>query len=253
MVLLEIRGISKSFDGVEALRNVSLEVETGEILGLIGPNGAGKTTLFNVISGVFPPTRGAVVYQGRPIQGLPAHDVARLGIGRTFQIPRPFAELSVLRNALVAMGHEAVRRPVTALAPYEAPGPVADARSILERVGLGGFEEMPARFLPLGLQRRLEVARALALSPRLLLLDEPTAGVTGSEAEAMMDLVRALRDEGLTCILVEHNMRVAMGLSDRVAVLHYGEKISEGPPQTVMSDARVIEAYLGAEEHDAQG
>lgn len=253
MTVLSVRQVHKHFDGVQALRGVSLEVEAGEIFGLIGPNGAGKTTLFNVICGVFAPTGGAVHFQDRPIHGLQPHDVARLGVGRTFQIPRPFAGLSVLRNVLVALGHRRVRRPSQALGRCETPGAQAQAQRILERVGLAEFGGMQARHLPLGLQRRLEVARALALEPRLLLLDEPTAGVSTREAEAMMALVRELRREGLTCALVEHNMHVAMGLCDRVAVLHYGEKISEGSPEAIRHDPRVVEAYLGAEEEDAAG
>ncbi len=253
MALLSIRQVRKHFDGVHALRGVSLDIGAGEIFGLIGPNGAGKTTLFNVICGVFAPTSGEIIYNDHSIRGLQPHAVARLGIGRTFQIPRPFADLTVIQNVLVALGHDRVRRPTQALGRYETPDALARARRILERVGLAEHETMQARHLPLGLQRHLEVTRALALSPRLLLLDEPTAGVTSREAEAMMALVRDLQREGLTCVLVEHNMQVAMGLCDRIAVLHYGEKISEGPPEAIRRDPRVVEAYLGTEDLDVEG
>ncbi len=253
MAVLEVRRVSKQFDGLHALRSVSLVVDGGEIFGLIGPNGAGKTTLFNVITGVFQPNEGAVLFDGRPIHGLPPHRVAWLGIARTFQIPRPFAELTVLRNILVALGHRAIRHPLRALGASEHPEALAEAKAILRRVGLAEYESTPARVLPLGLQRRLEVARALALRPRIILLDEPTAGVSTQEADELAALIRELRGGGLTCLLVEHNMRVAMELCDRIAVLHYGQKISEGPPEAVRRDPRVVEAYLGEEADDAQG
>jgi branched-chain amino acid transport system ATP-binding protein len=253
MPLLSVQQVHKRFDGVHALRGVTLDVEVGEIFGLIGPNGAGKTTLFNVICGVVAPTSGEVIYDGRSIRHAQPHTVARVGIGRTFQIPRPFADLTVLQNVLVALGHGQLRHPVRALERYTTDRALAQARRILERTGLDAYGDMEARHLPLGLQRHLEVARALALAPRLLLLDEPTAGVTAREAEAMMALIRSLQAEGLTCMLVEHNMQVAMGICSRIAVLHYGEKISEGSPEAIRRDPRVIEAYLGTEDPDADG
>jgi ABC-type branched-subunit amino acid transport system ATPase component len=242
--LLEAHNIVKRFGGIEALRGVSVSAQD-EILGLIGPNGAGKTTLFNVISGFLRPTSGEVLFEGRAIQARRSHEIAGQGIARTFQIVRPFSDLTVLENVLAGLGCHIYPTGQALLRRYRQPAPLADAEALLELTELTPWAGTRAGNLPIGLQRRLEIARALGSAPRLLLLDEPAAGLVSAEAHALMALVRKLRQQGRTVIIIEHNMAFAMGLCDRIVVLAQGEIIAQGPPAAVQADERVINAYLG--------
>jgi len=244
--LLDVRRVSKRFGGLQALRDVSLQTER-EILGLIGPNGAGKTTLFNVISGFLPPTGGEVYYNGRPIHNRRPHEIVALGIARTFQIVKPFGDLTVLENVLSGYGLPYYPRWRAFLDRYRTPRSEAMAWDILEMSGLTAWAEAKASSLPIGLQRRLEIARALATSPEMLLLDEPAAGLTAQEAEELAGLIRQLYDQGIGLIVIEHNMAFAMNLCQRIIVLAQGEVIAEGTPAQVQADERVINAYLGQE------
>jgi branched-chain amino acid transport system ATP-binding protein len=236
-ILLALEGVTKRFGGLTAVREVSLEVRAGDLLGIIGPNGAGKTTLFNVISGYFRPEEGRVVFDGHDVTGTPAHAVSRLGLTRTFQIVKPFGNLSVLDNVMIGA---LTRRASTREAR-------ADAERVIERCGLGPHAAARARALPLALRKRLEVARALATRPRLLLLDEVMAGLNPTELAGMIALVRQLHADGLTLIVIEHIMAAMMRLAQRIVMLHHGEKIAEGTPHEITSDRRVIDAYLGEE------
>jgi branched-chain amino acid transport system ATP-binding protein len=247
--LLKTQEVSKNFGGLEALKDITLWLEEGEILGLIGPNGAGKTTLFNVISGFLRPTRGRVTFQDREIQGLPPHRIASLGIGRTFQIVKPFAELSVLDNVLTGYGHRFYASLQALFDYYRNKSSLEAARRIIDQVELTAQAETKASNLPIGLQRRLEIARALALEPTLLLLDEPAAGLTHAEAQQLDGLIRNLRENGITIIVIEHNMAFAMQLCDRIVVLAQGQEIAQGQPQEVRENLAVIEAYLGHSDH----
>jgi branched-chain amino acid transport system ATP-binding protein len=237
MSLLRVEHVTKSFAGLVALHDVSLTVEVGTIVGLIGPNGAGKTTLFNVIAGTFAPTSGRVVFDGTDITGWPPHRIARAGLARTFQLMRPFPALSVRSNVVVAA--------LTRHGTEEAARVAADA--VLDRVGLHDRGGQPAGTLPAAGRKRLEVARALALRPRLLLLDEVMAGLLPTERQPVIDLLRAVRDEGTALLLVEHVMAAVMALSDQVLVLHHGELLAGGTPRQIANDPTVIDAYLGEE------
>ena len=236
MALLEVRDVSKSYRGLRAVAGVSFEVEEGAIVGLIGPNGAGKTTTFNMVAGVFTPDVGEIRFAGRRIDGLRPDQVCAAGIGRTFQIVRPFAGLSVLDNVIVGA--------------LERAAGVAEARgaaiAILEQLGLGAKRDQPASALTLPDRKRLEVARALATRPQLLLLDEVMAGLRPTECDQMIAVFKEInRRDGLTILLIEHVMRAVMSLSERVIVINYGEMLAQGRPHEVASNPRVIEAYLG--------
>jgi len=252
MILLAVEDLAVAFGGLAALSGVGFEVGEGEIFGLIGPNGAGKTTVFNVLTGLYRPDRGRLTFAGADLARLSPHRIARAGIGRTFQNTEVFRALSALDNVLVG-AHSSLHGGVLAAA-VGAPGvrreeaaARARAQALLERVGLGDVADVPAGSLPLGRQKRLEMARALAGGPRLLLLDEPAGGLNPTETRTLMDLIRSLRDErALSVMVVEHDMELVMGLCERVAVLHYGRKIAEGTPREVAADAAVIEAYLGS-------
>ena len=250
--LLVLERVSVAFGNLRALEHVSFEVREGEILGVIGPNGAGKSTLFNAISGVAPLRSGAIRFEGSRIDGMPVHAVAARGIARTFQNLRLFRFASALENVMIG-AHLRLRSGIldalvrTPRARREEMRVRDEARALLERVGLAGSEERLAANLPYGAQRRLEIARALAARPRLLLLDEPAAGLNPSEKAGLAALIRRIRDDGTTIVLVEHDMGVVMSLCERIVVLDHGETIAVGSPRNVRADRRVIEAYLGSE------
>jgi branched-chain amino acid transport system ATP-binding protein len=235
VALLEVADVRKRFDGLEALAGVSLDVATGEIVGLIGPNGAGKTTLFHLISGFLRPDGGDVRFDGLSTRGLRPHQVCQRGLVRTFQIVKPFPALTVLENVRVG----ALARART----FEAA--TRKAREVLGLVGLEDRADRPARGLTVADRKRLELARALATEPRLLLLDEVMAGLTPTETERVVDLCRTIQASGIAILLIEHVMRAVMTLSQRVVVLDQGRTIASGPPARIASDPRVVEAYLG--------
>ena len=238
MAFLEVENLAKSFGGLRAVDRLAFAVDEGEILALIGPNGSGKSTSFNLISGVIPPDMGFVRFRGEDITGFKAHRVCERGIGRTFQLTKPFIELQVIENVMV--GRIYGRNPARTLKQARE-----ESKAFLDAVGLGGKEESIAGSLTLSERKRLELARALAGRPYLLLLDELMAGLNPTETLSAMRLVQTIRDSGITVIMVEHILGVVQGISDRVIVINYGRKIAEGVAQEVFNNPQVIEAYLG--------
>lgn len=247
--ILKAESISKQFGGLKALSEISFYIKKGEIFGIVGPNGAGKTTLFNIISGLIKPNGGRLIYKGRDITHLSAFKRAQIGIGRTFQVVRPFRSMTVLESVATSLGKEFYNNLFVSLKRWKTQSTLELAEGILKDVGLIDLKDRNASELPLGLQRKLEIARALALSPELILLDESFSGLSFSEMDELKELVINLNKKGITIVIIEHNMPVVMELCERVMVINYGRKIAEGSPTEVVNNREVIEAYLGRKYH----
>lgn len=235
--ILNVDNVSKSFGGLRAVREIGFELHDGEILGIIGPNGAGKTTLFNIVAGAIPPDDGSVTFDGQRTEAMRQHEIAQLGLVRTFQVVKPFSGLTVYENVLV--GAFLKRRD-----PTEAE---AQAREMMRITGLSQYADRPAQGVTLAIRKRIELARALATDPKVLLLDEVLAGLTPTEGAEMIEVVRSIRQGGISVLIIEHVMAAIMALSDRIAVIHHGEMLAIGQPAEIVRDPSVVEAYLGEE------
>lgn len=251
MMLLETKGLTKYFGGLAAVDDLDVKINEGEIIGLIGPNGAGKTTVFNLITGVFPPMKGAVLFKGESITGLKPDQVAKKGVVRTYQLTKLFGEYSVINNVLMAQHLHAqigfwgaFFRPPSARRRESAL--LQEAEEIMKLVGIEGQKDESAKNLPHGHQRALGIAIALAAAPKLLLLDEPATGMNPEESNTLMQRIRNIASKGITILIIEHDMKLVMGLCERVVVLNQGKKIAEGPPDEIKENREVIQAYLGA-------
>ena len=255
--ILSVEHLTKRFGGLTAVNDISFNVERGQVVSIVGPNGAGKTTLFNLITGITKPDSGTVTFDGQNITGAAPHRLAGMGIGRTFQNIRLFQNLNALENVMigrVAKTHSTVLDALfcTSRDRRERTEMIESAEALLDWVGVGANRfRMPSE-LPYGDQRRVEIARALALNPKLLILDEPTAGMVSREAHDVIDLIHRLKEAGVTLMLIEHNMNVVMEASDHIVVISFGQKIAEGDPAQIRADERVIEAYLGVDEDETQ-
>lgn len=253
--LVQVQNLTIKFGGLTALDNVSFDINRGEILGLIGPNGAGKTTCFNAMTGVYKPTSGKVLLEGKPLNGLAQHKITRRGLARTFQNIRLFGEMTALENVVVGLdarhktsvGGALLRLPTHT---REEKTAVERGMALLEFVGIADHAHFLSRHLPYGYQRRLEIARALATDPKVLCLDEPAAGFNPAEKEELMALIRTIRNDGYTVLLIEHDMKLVMGVTDRIVVLEFGKKIADAIPSVIRDDPKVISAYLGEPEDD---